>query len=80
MINRLFDDKNNLVKEKLNLINKLKLLENDIKNKNYEIANHCKIVNNGHKWITEREGGVYGEKFTYCKICKIDLYQNSFHH
>jgi|TARA_B100001093_G_scaffold13511_1_gene12457 hypothetical protein len=80
MINRLFDDKNNLVKEKLNLINKLKLLEKDINNKNYEIANHCKIVNNSHKWITERKGGIYGEKITYCKICKIDLYQNSFHH
>lgn len=79
MINRLFNDRNNLVNEKCNLLNKLKLLEKDINNKNYEIANLCKIQN-GHMWITEREGGIYGEKFTYCKICKIDLYQNSFHH
>ena len=55
-------------------------MEKDINKKNYEIANLCKIENNGHKWITERETGPYGEKITYCKICKIDLYQNSFHH
>ena len=80
MINRLFSEKNNLLEEKLHLTNKLKLLEKDIQNKNYEIANLCKTENNGHKWITEREAGPYGEKFTYCRICKIDLYQNSFHH
>ena len=24
----------------------------------------------GHKWITERESGMYGELFTYCEKCK----------
>jgi hypothetical protein len=80
MINGLFIEKNNLIKEKCNLLNKIKLLEKDINKKNYQIANLCKIENNGHKWITQRETGPYGEKITYCKICKIDLYQNSFHH
>ena len=24
----------------------------------------------GHKWITEREGGLYGETYSYCEKCK----------
>ena len=24
----------------------------------------------GHKWITERESGMYGDLFTYCEKCK----------
>lgn len=78
----MFDDilerKNNLIKERYNLIKKLETLDKDIKNENYNLAKLCKS-RTGHKWISVRESGSYGEKFTYCKFCKIDLYEDSFH-
>ena len=80
MFDELLNKKKELIKEKYDLIKKLKLKEEEIKNNKNDMAKLCKKINNGHKWITVRENGPYGEKFTYCKICKIDLYQNSFHH
>lgn len=48
--------------------------QNILKNKllieqiNNEIRKACP----SHNWKTERESGMYGEKFTYCTICGSD--------
>jgi hypothetical protein len=35
-----------------------------------EIKKNCV----SHNWKTERESGMYGEKFTYCTICGSDYF------
>ena len=79
MFDEILNKKNELVREKYELIKKLKLIEEEITSKKNDIAKLCKTINNGHKWITVRENGLYGEKFTFCKFCKINLYGNSFY-
>lgn len=34
-----------------------------------ELQYECK--NNGHNFINEREGGIYGDTYTYCNICNL---------
>lgn len=72
---------NNLTKKRELLIKKQieteKILQNikqQILNTNYEISNKCI-----HKWITEREDGPYGERFTFCEKCRISNY-GDYHH
>jgi len=76
------DNEVNLIEKQIitnkNLINKL--INNNKKlefEKKAIIKKQC--IKNGHKWVTEREKGPYGEKFTFCKLCKIKLYGNSFY-
>jgi hypothetical protein len=34
-----------------------------------ELQAECE--NNGHNFINEREGGAYGDTYTYCSICNL---------
>ena len=44
------------------------------------ISEKCKKINGSHDWISEREDGMYGEIFTYCKHCRVDRYNNEYLH
>ena len=79
LFNKLIIEKKQLIYDKYDYIKKLDLIDKNIINKKYEIANMCKKINNGHIWITERDEGPYGERFTYCKICNIDYNGDFFH-
>ena len=52
----------------------------EIKNTKYKISKICLDENKEHDWITERDEGPYGERFTYCKKCKIDIHGDYFHY
>lgn len=47
---------------------KINETKNIIKQIDLHIRNKCPK----HNWVTEREEGMYGEKFTYCTICGSD--------
>ena len=78
IINMEFEN-GNIEKKIRELYNLKKIYNEKIKNIEYEIDDlinqkyiNCEIKNNGHKWITEREEGPYGERFTYCKLCNCE--------
>ena len=79
MVSDLLDKKKILMREKYNLSKKIELLNEEIKKITFEIAHVCKKNNNGHMWLSVREGGQYGEKFTFCKLCKIKLDEKTFY-
>tara|TARA_B100000161_G_C33360569_1_gene328746 strand:+ start:245 stop:454 length:210 start_codon:yes stop_codon:yes gene_type:complete len=56
-----------LYREKYDMINKLKKIEEKIK-----VLEKERIASCNHKWVTEREQGIYGNKFTYCEHCKVN--------
>ena len=58
----------------------MKLIEKEIKNTKYNISKVCLDKNKGHDWVSEREEGPYGERFTYCSKCRIDYYGDHFHY
>jgi hypothetical protein len=58
-----------LIKEKREYIQKIDYLQHSIRALEEKKAFFCHSMG-GHKWVTEREGGLYGESFTYCEICK----------
>ena len=60
--------KQELETKKKELQDKIKIVDNEINNTINEIYALCK-KNTGHKLITEREPGLYGERFTYCELC-----------
>ena len=64
---KVLETKNILINEKYELLEKLKNVEIKIKEFDDYIGKQCK-----HEWITEREDGIYGGRFTVCKICKIN--------
>ena len=68
-MDKLLVEKNKLVKEKYELLNSLKMVNDKIKNIDNHIINNCK-----HEWIREKEKGViYPETFIRCLHC--GLYQ-----
>ena len=64
---KVLEAKNSLINEKYELLEKLKTIEYKIKECDDYIGKQCK-----HEWITEREEGVDGSRFTICKLCKIN--------
>ena len=58
-----------LIKEKHEYIQKIDNLQHSIRLLEEKKSIFCYSMG-GHKWITEREGGLYGETFTYCEKCK----------
>tara|TARA_B100000161_G_C33406979_1_gene349153 strand:+ start:137 stop:439 length:303 start_codon:yes stop_codon:yes gene_type:complete len=51
----------------------------EIKEINKLIAKKCKETK-GHKWVSEREPYMYGERFTYCEYCRTDYYNHAYYH
>ena len=58
-----------LIKEKQDYIQKIDNIQHTIRLLEEKKSFFC-YSTGGHKWITEREGGLYGETFTYCEKCK----------
>lgn len=58
-----------LIKEKREYIQKIDYLQHSIRVLEEKKTFFCYSMG-GHKWVTEREDGIYGETFTYCEICK----------
>ena len=65
-MDKIFVNKEKLIKEKYELLKKIIDIEKEINELNQVIINNCI-----HEWITEREDCMYGEKFTYCKKCGL---------
>ena len=78
-MDKLNNEKQKLLSEKSNYLDIIKQIEKEILEKEKQIANTCKIENGGHKWISEREDGPYGERYTFCERCKIDYYGGYMH-
>ena len=66
---KVFEHKKELVLEKHELQKRLKQIELTLEDLQITIVNNCK-----HEWITKREEGIYGERYTICKNC--DAYRN----
>ena len=66
---KVFERKKALVLEKHELQKRLKQIELTLEDLQITIENNCK-----HEWITKREEGIYGERYTICKNC--DAYRN----
>ena len=58
-----------LIHEKHEYIQKIETLQHRIRLLDEKKALFCHSMG-GHKWITERESGMYGDLFTYCEKCK----------
>jgi hypothetical protein len=63
-----------------NIINNLIEINKKLEFKRIEIIKkNCININNNHKWITKREKGPYGEKYTFCKFCNISIDENKLY-
>lgn len=65
------DKLNDLYDKKYKLLDELKEIEEKI-----NVLEKQRISKCNHKWVTEKEVGIYGDKFTYCEICRINRYYN----
>ena len=65
-MDKIYEKKAKLEKTKQELFSQIKQIDNIL-----EEINQVIIINCIHEWINEREEGMYGEKFTYCKKCNI---------
>ena len=63
---KVFERKKELVNEKYELLNRLKQIELTLEDLQITIVNNCK-----HEWVTKREEGMYGERYTICKHCGV---------
>jgi hypothetical protein len=73
LINKKIDNNKKHINKRINLNKMLELKKKKI------IIKNCFKINKDHKWITVREKGPYGEKFTFCKFCKIKLNEKTFY-
>ena len=62
------------------LSEKVTFLREHIKEVNCLISKKCLDKNGKHEWKSEREEGLYGERYTFCKHCKVDAYDNRYLH
>ena len=62
-----------MVKEKNEYLRKIEKIQCQIREYQNKKHKFCHITG-GHDWITEREGGPYGELFTYCEKCKMESF------
>ena len=58
-----------LIHEKHEYLQKIETLQHSIRMLEEKKSLFCHSTG-GHKWVTERESGMYGETFTYCEKCK----------
>ena len=66
-MDKICDKRNKLVEEKHKLQKRLNEIELILKDLETTIINNCK-----HEWINYREEGMYGERYTVCKICGVN--------
>ena len=59
-------DLKELIKLKYQYQDKLEKIEKEISKLENQKIKNCK-----HEWVTEREDCMYGEIYTYCKLCGV---------
>ena len=59
---------------------KLKKMRKEVKTTNIHIAKKCEENHKEHKWTSEREPVLYGERYIFCSICGVDYYDNTYLH
>ena len=57
-----------LLKLKTELLQKINDIDEQLLNNRFRIIEECGKTT-GHEFVTERELGMYGERFTWCKHC-----------
>jgi len=57
-----------LLKLKTELLQKINDIDEKLLNNRFRIIEECGKTT-GHEFVTERELGMYGETFTWCKHC-----------
>ena len=57
-----------LLKLKTELLQKINDIDEQLLNNRFRIIEECGKTT-GHEFVTERELGIYGERFTWCKHC-----------
>lgn len=57
-----------LLKLKSELLQKINDIDEKLLNNRFRIIEECGKTT-GHEFVTERELGMYGERFTWCKHC-----------
>jgi len=57
-----------LLKLKTELLQKINDIDEKLLNNRFRIIEECGKTT-GHEFVTERELGMYGERFTWCKHC-----------
>ena len=72
--------KTSLYAQKSYLQDKILMIESKLKETNTFISKKCEKINGSHEWISEREEGMYGERFTFCKHCRVDIYDRQYLH
>lgn len=72
--------KDSLFRNKRYHENEVSIINNKIKEANYLIAKKCLKVNGSHEWVSERENCMYGQRYTFCKKCRVDYYNNEYFH
>ena len=66
-------------------INELLIQKNEYKKKIIEIEEEIEkllqdeVNNCEHEWIRERESGQYGELYTFCSKCRVDINLSFIH-
>ena len=74
------DYKSSLYAQKRYHQDKLSMIDAKLKESNILISKKCEKINGSHEWISEREEGIYGERFTFCKHCRVDIYDRHYLH
>tara|TARA_Y100000816_G_C25731673_1_gene385309 strand:+ start:347 stop:562 length:216 start_codon:yes stop_codon:yes gene_type:complete len=67
-MDKLKEEKKLLEEEKHNLSKQLQYVNEKILNIEFKIIDLCGKTT-GHDFVTEREIGPYGERFTWCRLC-----------
>ena len=57
-----------LLKLKSELLQKINDIDEKLLNNRFRIIEECGKTT-GHEFVTEKELGMYGERFTWCKHC-----------
>ena len=61
-----------LYTKKKELQDELQTIERELNKTTNHIVSYC-LKTTGHKLISERESGIYGETFTYCELCDYEV-------
>jgi hypothetical protein len=67
-MNELKNKQKELIKSKTAIQKKLNDINEQLLNVNFKIIEECGKTT-GHEFVTEREFGLYGKRFTWCKHC-----------
>ena len=65
--------KQGLIHERSEYYRRIKELDAKIKFAEEQVYEECLKEHGGHVWVSEREAGPYGQRYRYCKHCRIEI-------